>query len=84
MNGELLLCIDYAADEDLKFREGKSSLIPYLELPLKWCNINGVKIGPTSNKVLSMKAISLFIEKKHGNPFTMPDITYSDTPYRPW
>ena len=80
----IIIMLDYAADEDLKFREGKSSLIPYLELPLKWCNIKEVKIGPTSNKTLSMKAISLFIEKKHGDPFTMPDITHSDTPYRPW
>lgn len=80
----IIVILGYASDEDLKFREGKSSLIPYLELPINWSSIKSIKIGPASDKKLAMKAARLFIEKKHGDPFTMPDITHSQIPYRSW
>jgi hypothetical protein len=80
----IIIILGDAAAEDIKFRDGRTSLIPYLELPLKWQHINEVKIGPTSNKLLSKKAMSLFLERKVGNIFTMPNISHSETPYRQW
>ncbi|MGR6872523.1 DUF2971 domain-containing protein [Pseudomonas sp. HK3] len=80
----IVVILDNAADESIKFREGISSLIPFIELKIKRNDISSVKIGPTSSKNLTSRALSLFMENAYGTPFTMPDIEFSETPYRPW
>ena len=82
----IVVIVDYAPDSDLKFREGKLSLIPYIELPISRKNIKGICIGPTSNKKLSERSLEIFLEKNYGMPVTwgLVNITHSKTPYRPW
>lgn len=80
----IVVILESAADKEIKFREGFSSLIPFIELKIDRDNISLVKIGPTSSKSLASRALSLFMEKAYGNPFSMPNIEFSETPYRPW
>lgn len=82
----IVVILDYAADSDLKFRNGRFSIIPYIELPAPKDSIKRIIIGPTSNKKLSMKALDLFLEKTHECPTFISDINveHSRTPYRPW
>ena len=68
---------------NLKFREGKSGIVPYLELG----RINSEKnqnifseifIGPTPNKELSIKACRMLVQNDSLN------ISASEIPYRNW
>lgn len=49
----LIVKLDYAPDEDIKFREGKTYLIQYIELPFDFSFLSSIVIGPTSNKELA-------------------------------
>jgi len=82
----IVVILDYAPDHDLKFREGKFSIIPYLELTAPRKCIDTICIGPTSNKTLSRRALETFLDTKFGLPVIFGDleILYSKTPYRPW
>lgn len=82
----LVVILDYAPDSDLKFRQGRSFLIPYIELPISRSSLKGVCIGPTSNKLLSQRSLEIFLEKCYGLPVTWGavDISHSITPYRSW
>ena len=82
----IVIILDYAPDSDLKFRSGRFSIIPYIELPAPKETIKEKIIGPTSSKKLSRKALDLSLEKTHGYPtfISRINITYSKTPYRPW
>lgn len=79
----IIVILNYAADSDLKFREGRFSLIPYIELPISKGSINRICIGPTLNKELSKRALETFLEKIYGSPYKHPEVIYSGTPYRP-
>jgi hypothetical protein len=79
----IIVILNYAADSDLKFREGRFSLIPYIELPISRGSINKICIGPTLNKELSKRALETFLEKTYGSPHKYPEVIYSGTPYRP-
>ena len=82
----IIIILDYAPDNDLKFREGRFSLIPYLELPSPKSCIDKICIGPTSNKNLSKRALEAFLDNKYELPVVMSnlEILHSKTPYRPW
>ena len=82
----IVIILDYAPDSDLKFRCGRFSIIPYIELTAPKESIKEIIIGPTSSKKLSRKALDLFLEKTHGYPafISRIDIAYSTTPYRQW
>lgn len=82
----IVIILEYAPDNDIKFREGKFSLIPYLELPAPKECVKKICIGPTSNKTLSKRALESFLESKFQLPVFINDleIMYSKTPYRPW
>lgn len=82
----IVIILEYAPDNDLKFREGKFSIIPYLELPASRELIKKICIGPTSNKALSMRALESFLDEKYKLPVFLSDLilTHSKTPYRPW
>ncbi len=68
----------------VKFREGKSMLIPYYEFPLSLQNeaipIEHLFLGPTPNSALSLNSIRLYL-RKQGIQLDK-DITYCDIPYR--
>ncbi|WP_026462961.1 DUF2971 domain-containing protein [Adhaeribacter aquaticus] len=71
-----------AVKESLKFREGKSFLIPYLEIPLAQgdysINISEIIIGPTPHKELSRDACGLLLN------IDLNNIIPSKIPYRTW
>jgi len=82
----IVILLEYAPDNDLKFREGRFSLIPYIELPAPRRAINEFYIGPTAHKHLANRALQAFLEKCYGVPIVFIDmgIEYSKTPYRSW
>lgn len=71
-----------------KFREGRFSIIPYMELPAPKEFIKRIVIGPTSNAHLSHRALMMFLDKVFDFPTQFlkegPAIELSETPYRPW
>ncbi len=78
---------EHVPDGDHKFREGRFSIIPYIELPAPRELIKKIVIGPTSNKNLSKRAVEMFLEKAFGFPpslFGDLDVEFSKTPYRSW
>ena len=71
---------------DVKFRIGKFSLIPYIEIPTPHKTVKSLVIGPTLNRNLAKRALQMYIEERFGLPYFMGEVemTFSDTPYRPW
>lgn len=82
----IVILLEYAPDNDLKFREGHFSLIPYIELQAPRKHIKKICIGPTANKELAKRALETFWEKCFGMPSFIGYlvIEFSKTPYRPW
>jgi hypothetical protein len=76
----------YKVHENIMFREGRSSLIPYVQIPAPRSSINKIRIGPTENKELSERAMKTFLSNQFGEPllFNGVKIEHSKTPYRPW
>ncbi len=67
------------------FREGRSMLVPYVEFQLlskdkKPIDIEHMYLGPTSNIVISMNSLSMYLAKNGVKP--RKDITYCQIPYR--
>jgi Protein of unknown function (DUF2971) len=82
----IVILLEYATDNDLKFREGRYSLIPYLELKALRKAVKKVIIGPTADKNLAKRALELLWEKCYGMPSILVgmDIEFSKTPFRSW
>lgn len=80
----IVIILDKTTDDNIKFREGISSFIPFIELKINRNKVSSVKIGPTSSKNLTSRALSLFLENAYGDPLSIPNIEHSETPYRPW
>lgn len=82
----IVILLEYATDNDLKFREGRFSLIPYIELPAPKRTIKKILIGPTAQKQLAKRALEAFLEKSLGVPAFIGrvNVEFSKTPYRPW
>ncbi|HEX7964953.1 MAG TPA: DUF2971 domain-containing protein [Gammaproteobacteria bacterium] len=69
----------------LSFREGKSTIVPYCNLPIggekKPFAINEVVIGPTVAQGRAVRAVSsLLVHRKHKDV----SVTLSKVPYRTW
>jgi hypothetical protein len=82
-----VVLVKYAPDSDLRFREGRFSLIPYIELPAPRKIIRKICIGPTAHKQLAKRALETFLENCYGFPPMLVgelEISFSGTPYRPW
>jgi len=68
-------------DTRLKFREGASMLIPYIELPLgSKPYFNQIILGPSQHQNLNMSGLSMFMS----NQGISPQLTNCDIPYREW
>lgn len=82
----IVVILEYAPDNDLRFREGQFSIVPYIELPVSRDFIAEIVIGPCSNKKLSQRSLEAFLEKKYGYPSFIggPEVKLSSTPYRSW
>lgn len=79
----LIVISNYDVASDIMFREGRFSLIPYIELPISRRSINRICIGPTMNKELSKRALDPFLNKNYAHPCKPPEVIYSEIPYRP-
>lgn len=70
--------------ENVKYREGKSMIIPYVELGLSDCNgklpISKIIVGPTPHSELSKMSIKSLL-KSDGYKI---DVESSNLPYRSW
>jgi len=73
-----------ATDSDIKFREGRTSLIPYIELPAPRALIDKIIVGPNADQALAKRALEACLEKGFGLDtfFGNPKIETSVTPYR--
>ncbi|WP_187261290.1 DUF2971 domain-containing protein [Pontibacter beigongshangensis] len=69
--------------QDLKFRQGKSFLIPYIEIPLseddEQVNLTEIVVGPTPHMELAIKSCELLLSKNNN-----VKISASILPYRNW
>jgi len=71
-------------DDDIQFREGSFSLVPYVQIPAPIKAIKEIVIGPTTNMPLAKKALETFLEKKSGSPSFFGDfpVRESSIPFR--
>lgn len=67
--------------QSFQFREGKSMIIPYIEVALDNIPISEVYIGPTPHKETSKDSVELLLK---ANGFSDCEIKLSETPYRTW
>lgn len=67
---------------EVKFREGASMLVPYLELPLGDIKpyFNQVILGPSPHENLSISALSMFLSNQH----LCNSTSICGIPYREW
>lgn len=71
-------------DDPIRFREGKYSIIPYIELPIEKSSIKQIIIGPTPRPALANTGLTSFLEGEFKVPSFMleVEISQSKTPYR--
>jgi len=73
-------------DTPIRYREGISMLVPYIELSLTMPNgaieFQHIYLGPTPNVNLSMNSLSNYLSRSHISP--REGIRYSQIPYRQW
>ena len=73
-------------DTPIRYREGISMLVPYIELSLVAPNeamkFQHIYLGPTPNINLSMNSLGNYLSRSHVSP--REGITYSQIPYRQW
>lgn len=82
----IVIVVEYEAMEKVLFREGRSSLIPYISISNAREAIKNIVVGPTSNKKLSERSLEMLLEKSFGYPSFLSsiEIHHSETPYRTW
>jgi hypothetical protein len=75
---------DEALRKSIEFREGRSSLVPYLKLPVPRKLIKKIVIGPNVDQPLAVRALEAFVEKCTGIPSFIGSVEFvtSQTPYR--
>ncbi len=81
----IVIFLKYSTNNDIKFREGRSSLVPYIQLPASRKLIQKICIGPNASKALARRALEAFLETTFAMPSFVSDvdIEFSATPYRP-
>lgn len=75
---------DEALRKHIEFREGRSSLVPYLKLPAAHELIKKIVVGPNVDQPLAVRALEAFVEKYTGIPSLIGAVEFvmSQTPYR--
>lgn len=71
-------------DLPIRFREGLSMLIPFLEVPMpggKEMPIREIIIGPTPHKELSRNSLVQFLKSKSLGDV---EVKFSEIPFRNW
>lgn len=81
----IIISLSVSEISKMKFRQGKFSVVPYLEVPALISNIRSVCIGPTINSDLCFRGLNLLIQKCTGDVLTVfskIDLRTSGVPYR--
>lgn len=80
----IVVLYEYVGASNVKFRSGRSSIVPYLELPAPRTAIKKVIIGPNRNQLLAERALEVFLENYFEMPMFIdgPGIERSEIPYR--
>jgi hypothetical protein len=75
---------DDALRKQIEFREGRSSLVPYLKLAAPREFIRKIVVGPNVDQPLAVRALEAFVEKCTGIPSLIGAVEFvmSQTPYR--
>lgn len=79
------IVVELDGNQDLiKFREGRYSIIPYIEIPIERRYIKSIIIGPTPRPALASTGLTSFLEGEFKMPsfFFEVEISHSKTPYR--
>jgi hypothetical protein len=79
-----IVVVEHAADESVKFREGRASLIPYIEIPAPRTLIRKIIVGPNANKTLAKRALETFLSNHFDAWILDIKVEHAETPYRPW
>ena len=79
--------ITNCVEEPIKYREGPSMLIPFMnfrlpEAPDRRVDIEHAVLGPTPNANISMESLSNYLSKNGASP--RKGLAYCGIPYRPW
>ena len=82
----IIIILEHDPINNIQFREGRFSVVPYIELPLSKRFIKKIIIGPSQHKELSKRALDMFLENSYEIPrlFSKVDLEISKTPYRQW
>lgn len=81
----LVVLLDFMPDERVKFRQGRFSIIPFVEVEIEELeSIDKVIIGPTHRKELAARGLRCFLETTYDLPHFLIDteIECSEIPYR--
>lgn len=69
----------------IKYRDGKSMVDPYIEIPLPLdgenLDINQIVVGPTHDPILSKASVELLLKSYNGK---FNEVQYSTIPFRNW
>jgi DUF2971 family protein len=79
-----IVVVEPASGESIKFREGRSSLIPYIEIPAPRKLIRKIIVGPNANRTLAKRALETFLSNNFDAWILDVDVEHAKTPYRPW
>ena len=81
----IVVFLEKLPDARVKFRQGRHSLVPYLEIPISTLDsVKKITIGPTLRKDLAKRGLQAFLETSTMEPFFMleTEIQVSGIPYR--
>lgn len=80
----IVVVYEYFGANQLKFRAGRSSIIPYLELPAPRAAVKKIIVGPNRNQSLATRALEAFLETRYEQPIFVggPEVVKSEIPYR--
>lgn len=82
----LLIGLNKKNLDKIKFRKGKSTLIPYLEINVEYSIFTGIRLGPTTSRQHSKSSIKMLIKRtiNEGKNLQLFEPKYSKIPYRTW
>jgi len=80
----VVIFLNFMPDTNVKFRQGRFSIIPFIEIDIEHADITKIIIGPTIRKDLAERGLRCFLETTLELPYPMIPITIekSEIPYR--
>lgn len=81
----IVVLLNFMPDERVKFRQGRFSVVPYIDIEIEELDAIGkVIIGPTHRKELAERGLRCFLETTNDIPYILigTEIKCSEIPYR--